>query len=601
MLRGVTDRAKRSRRVRCLLAVACLFIATRANAQPTSEPATGPTVDATTEPTTVPANATRPDVPRPIGFAGKRLDLSNDGLSDLVPIPDRWRIGTPPDYLEDARKSRGSIFDPYNQNVLKGDYPILGDDKFLNLTLASDTLFEARRLPVPSGVSAKNPRSYDFFGSGDQQVFSQNFVLGVEFFEGDAAYKPRDFELRATLVFNYNYAHVDEDQLLDVDVRENNDRYDSHFAAQELFFEKHLGDLSPNYDFWAVRVGTQAFNADFRGWLFNDFEPGVRFFGNLDSNRIQWNVAAFAELEKDTNSGLNTFDMRDQYVVVANLYRQDFIVEGYTFEVLGAANFDNGNTEYDENGSLVRPVPIGEIGSKEVRAYYLGFGGEGKWGRFNVSHQFYQALGQETFNPLAQKSVNINAQFFAAELSYDFSWARLRGSFIYASGDSNPRDGEARGFDGIFDNPNFAGSNASYFARQAIKLTGSGVNLVNRNSFFDDLRTSKEQGQANFVNPGLLLYNIGMDMEVTPKLRLSANASYMQFDDPEVLREILFDNKINDSIGVDLSMSAQYRPFHNNNCILTAGVGVLLPGDGFADIYADDAVYSSFMSCTFTY
>src|SRR5207302_8207964 len=111
------------------------------------------------------------------------------------------------------------------------------------------------------------------------------------------------------------------------------------------------------------------------------------------------------------------------------------------------------------------------------------------------------------------------------EVSYDRDWARYRASFVYASGDSRPEDGSATGFDSIFDNPNFAGGPFSYFTRQAIRLTGSGVNLVNRNSLLPDLRTSKEQGQANFVNPALLVYNIGADFDLTPKLKLITNIS----------------------------------------------------------------------------
>jgi hypothetical protein len=569
--------------------------------QPNPEPTTQPIAIAqpTTRPSTRPSGRTR--VPMPLGYAGPEIDLDADGTSDLIPIPDRWRIGTPSGYLEDKRESAGSATDPYNQNVLKGDYPIIGQDKFLVFTATSDTLYEMRKLPVPSGTSAASNNRNDFFGSGDQQFFNQNFILSAEFFQGDSAYKPRDFELRATLVFNYNRVDVEENQLINVDVRDKSVRDDGQFAVQELFFEKHLGDLSPNYDFWAVRIGTQGFNADFRGWLFNDFEPGVRFFGNLESNRIQWNVAAFAQVEKDTNSGLNTFQFRDQYVFVANAYRQDTFFAGYTLQGLLAANLDSGDLKYDENGGLVRPAPVGEIGSKEVRAYYLGIAGEGKWGRFNVSHQFYQVFGEETFNPIAAQKVDINAQFAALEVSYDVDWARLRASVLYASGDDDPNDDKAGGFDGIFDNPNFAGSNASYFARQAIRLTGSGVNLTNRNSFYTDLRTSKDQGQANFVNPGLILFNLGLDAEVTPKLRIFANASYLEFADPSALRDILLDDKISRSIGVDLSLSAQYRPFHNNNCIITGGIGALLPADGFDQIYFDETVFSTFISMTLTY
>ena len=51
-------------------------------------------------------------------------------------------------------------------------------------------------------------------------------------------------------------------------------------------------------------------------------------FGSFDNNRIQFNAAYFAQLEKDTNSGLNRFDRRQQNVYVANIFRQDFIRKG---------------------------------------------------------------------------------------------------------------------------------------------------------------------------------------------------------------------------------------------------------------------------------
>jgi hypothetical protein len=127
------------------------------------------------------------------------------------------------------------------------------------------------------------------------------------------------------------------------------------------------------------------------------------------------------------------------------------------------------------------------------------------------------------------------------------------------------------------------------------------VNLVNRNSFVPNLRTSKEQGQANFVNPGLFLYNVGADFELTPKLRLITNASYLQFADTESIKQILHDNKIGRDIGIDLSIGVQYRPLLTNNMIFTLGAAALIPGNGFEDIYTDDTLYSCFAAITLTY
>ncbi len=122
--------------------------------------------------------------------------------------------------------------------------------------------------------------------------------------------------------------------------------------------------------------------------------------------------------------------------------------------------------------------------------------------------------------------VDINAGFAALELSMDFDWIRPRISLLYGSGDDDPYDDEANGFDAIFENPQFAGADTSYWIRQAVPLIGGGrVALATRNGVLNSLRSSKEQGQSNFTNPGIMLAGLGVDMDVTPKLRLSFNAN----------------------------------------------------------------------------
>ena len=537
---------------------------------------------------------------RPFGYAGiGGFSHSHGGGSeDFLPISDRWRIGIPGDYVQ---QTRGMFWDPYNQNVLKGDYPIYHDDIFLVLTGTSDSLIEARRTPIPSNVSTLRGDSLGFFGEGDTQLYVQNFIFTFELFEGDTAYKPRDWELRITPVMQINYVRAEELQITDPDFQEGRHRNDTWIGFQELFYERHMGDLSNNYDFWAIRGGIQGFTSDFRGFLFSDNEPGIRAFGTLDNAQTQWNLAAFSMLEKDTNSGLNTFSSREQYVFIANLFRQDFLKKGYTAQLSYHFNMDQPDTELDENGFIVRPQPVGSIREKEVRAHYIGWAGDGHIGRLNISHQFYQALGEETFNPIAGQEVDINAQFFAVELSYDQDYIRYRASFAYSSGDDDIDDDTATGFDTIFDNPNFAGGGFSYVSRQAIALTGSRVGLFQRNSFVPNLRTSKEQGQASFVNPGLFLFNVGMDIETTPRTKVILNANYLMFDDTEVLEQILMDDKIRSEIGLDLSVGFQYRPFLNNNVIFTAGGAVLIPGKGFRDLYSSETLYSTFLSMTLTF
>ena len=158
----------------------------------------------------------------------------------------------------------------------------------------------------------------------------------------------------------------------------------------------------------------------------------------------------------------------------------------------------------------------------------------------------------------------------AIELSYDRDWVRFRVSGFYASGQHNINDPTAHGFDAIFDNPNFAGGQFSYWQRQAISIDG--VNLKSRFSLLPNLRSSKIEGQANFVNPGLNLYNVGMDMDITPRLRMINNVNFLWFDSTNVLQSFLFQGGISRHIGTDISSGFEYRPRLNNNVIFTQGV-----------------------------
>jgi hypothetical protein len=560
----------------------------------------------------------------PLGEAGPfTIDApprSQRDEKDFVPFPDRWRIEFPAwDRIsnpegEQPYNERGSLIDPYHQNILKGDYPFLGDDWFFVLTLQSDTLAEGRSFPVPSGVSTARPRSESFWGDFNQFLFNQNFVVSADIFKGDTAFKPRELDFKITPVFNINYLKVYENQITDIDVRESTNRLDGFVGLQEASFEYHIVDLSPNYDFLTVIGGIQNFRSDFRGFLFNDNNMGVRFQGNYFSNRLQTNLVWFHQLEKDTNSDLNDYRFRNQNIFIANVFVQDFLSElsdnfaGYTFLVNYHYNMDLSNTFYDKNGNLVRPGIIGNVSdtlghihNDEVRVHYIGFGGDGHIGPVNITHQYYAALGRESYNTITGKAEDVIAQFFAAELSVDVDWLRFKGSFLWASGDRNPDSNKATGFDSIFDNQFFAGAGFSYWNRQAIPFPTTGVNLVQRLSVLPDLRSSKSQGKSNFVNPGLYLYNLGVSAKVTPKLSLDANVNLLFFDSTQVLEKVLTQSKIGSFIGVDYSLGVQYRPLLTDNIILTSGVGALTPGQGFSNIYTRQTLYSAFASLTFTY
>lgn len=574
---------------------------------------------------TTPAGQAEGD--RPAGYVGRPLGghpRPIDTSPDFVPIPDRWRLGLP-DWNRyerplEAPFARGRWWDPYSQNVLKGDFPIVGQDVFFSLAAISDTLFEARRVPTPSTVSPADPDSADIFGNGDQLLLSHNFLLSLELFKGDTAFKPRDWELRLTGVFNFNYLKANETGVVNVDVREGTARYEEHASLQEFFVEYHLGDLTPTYDFVSTRSGIQAFVSDFRGFIFADNNLGFRLFGNLGSNRDQFNAVYFRPLEKDTNSGLNRlFDTRRQHLGILNYFRQDFLTLGYTLSLSAHYLHDAGGEHIDENGFVVRPAVVGTPAVHVLDAVYLGWAGDGHIGPLNLTHAFYQVLGRDSRNPISARSAEINAQMAAAELSMDFDWVRPKLSFFWASGDDKPFDDRARGFDSVLDNPNFAGGGFSYWVRQGIGLPPTGVELTSRNSIVPALRSSKLEGQPNYINPGLLLFGVGADFAVTPKLRVQLQANYVRFHRTEVLEALLFQDQIRKDVGWDLSLGLRWRPLLTDNVIVSLGGATFLGGDGFRDIYQSEEfrfgpnglekvrsegntiLYSGFLAVTLTY
>jgi hypothetical protein len=535
-----------------------------------------------------------------------------EGLPDVLPpqiIPPRERVFTPipnrrkfdwPDYQRygpidekaEVPYVKGHWYDPFNRNKLKGDYPIFGQGTFLNLNLVSDTAVTGRKLPVPSGVGSDDPDSPDFFGRMGQFALSQNFSFSATLFHGDTSYRPVDWQIRFTPEVNVNYLKVRENGIVSPDVRAGTTRLDAHLGLQEAFVEAKLADLSSSFDFLSARAGIQTFNSDFRGFVFFDQEPGVRLFGTLDSNRYQFNAAYFSMLEKDSNSGLNSMAYRNQQVLVGNLYRQDFLKPGYNIQVSLHYDKDDAALQYDTNGFLVRPAAVGLARPHNVRAYYYGLTGDGHIGRLNLTHAFYQVLGHDSLNPIAGRRTDINAQMAAAELSWDRDWIRFRASMFWSSGDDNPRDGTARGFDAILDNSNFAGGFFSFWNREGIRLTGSGVSLVSSGSLIPSLRSSKIEGQANFVNPGIFIYNAGGDVEITPKLRGVLNVNVIRFDHTEPLELILLQAPIHHGVGVDSGLGLVYRPPLTENMVITGAFNAFSPAQGFRDIFTDKTLFS---------
>src|SRR5687768_7455291 len=362
---------------------------------------------------------TEPDKENAAGEPAKPATTRRDRREVL----DRWRIEFP-EYDRYGDKGvrgrdipfrRARWYDPYSQNVLKGDFPIFGDDYFLIVSGVSTSGIEIRRTPSGNNVSSNEPNSNNFFGRPESLSFNHTVQLSFEFFKGQTVFQPRQWAIKISPTFSVpNYLNARENGIVNIDVRRGTNRVDMHASLEEAFAEVKLFDVNDNYDSVSVRAGIQPFTADFRGFLYSDNNLGARFFGAFSNNKSQFNVAYFRQLEKDTNSNLNSLERpRNQNVYIANFFRQDFLVKGYTIQAVAAYNDDRASTHYDSNGFLVRPALVGSARPHSIKAGYVGVNGDGHIGWLNLSNSYYFAFGEDDFNPIAGRRTRIRAHMAA--------------------------------------------------------------------------------------------------------------------------------------------------------------------------------------------
>jgi len=521
-------------------------------------------------------------------------------MPEFVAIPDRWRIVTALGYPE-------RWWDPYNgNNVLKGDRPAFGEDWFFSASLISDSTFEGRSIPTPVATATPPSRgSIDLAGEPGQSAFTQNLITEFVLYKGDTVFKPPDWEIRFLPVFNFTSVKVEEAGVLKVDTTAPTRRNESYVGIQGLFVDKHLRNVSERYDFDSLRIGIQPITADFRGFLFQDSPVGVRLFGTRNNNLWQYNFGWFRRMEKNVNSGLNSTTLRDDDVLLFNIYRQDWPFIGFTSQAVLAHNRNRENDDafVDENGFRNRPSAIGVQMPREYDVTYVGYNGDGHIGKWNLSVSAYYAFGEETPGTFVDHKSDISAAFAAVELSRDFDWIRVRATGLYGTGDDDPYDDRSTGYDAIFENPLIAGADNSFWIRQAIPLIGGGrVALSGQNGVLNSLRSNKFQGQSNFTNPGIILVGLGADFEVTPQIRVSLNANQLAFADTAVLEAARNQAGLRRRIGADLSMSITYRPFTSQNVILRLAGSMLVPQKGYKDLFgSDDIPYSVFANLILAY
>jgi hypothetical protein len=499
---------------------------------------------------------------------------------------DRWRVIDQLGYSAD-------IVNPYRtNNILKGDRPlldrpILGGDWFVVGTATSNTLVEPRR--VPNAVIPNSP-----FLDPRQQLFeSQTVSLDGVLYRGDTIFRPPDTQFRFTPIFNYAATRTNGAQVST-----------STFGAQALFFETHLRDVSSNYDFDSVRIGIQAVDSDFRGFVLADQPLGIRFFGTRDNDVYQYNVGWFRPLPKNA-ARQNQFGagLPENDVLMANLYVQDLFKPGLNSEFL--LMYDRNHTRGTQLTVSQQPLPAAAAtfmsGRHDYDVAYVGYSVDGHLGKYNLTGSLYEILGVEQLSVFNTPSNRVEAHFAAVELSRDFDWIRLRASGLYASGDSNPFDKTEHGFDAISQSALFAGGDSSFFIHQQLPLVPGQMNLKVRDSLFPDLRSAASPGQSNYNNPGLRLIGLGGDFDLAPTLRLSLDANHLWFDQTATLAAILGRSIPSGDIGTDLSFDLFYRPLDSQNVILRLSAARLLAASATRQLTGGEAPFSAFLNLILTY
>src|SRR6201986_5390086 len=106
-----------------------------------------------------------------------------DQVGSFLPVPNRWRIMETLGY-------KFPWYDPYNQNIWKGDKLIDGKDHFLALNFISETVDNPRSVPTPVGPQASSqPGQNDVLGRIYQNVFSQTAIASADYYKGDTTFK----------------------------------------------------------------------------------------------------------------------------------------------------------------------------------------------------------------------------------------------------------------------------------------------------------------------------------------------------------------------------------------------------------------------------
>ena len=103
-----------------------------------------------------------------------------------------------------------------------------------------------------------------------------------------------------------------------------------------------------------------------------------------------------------TRASIPSSTCANDQVFAANVFYQDFLVRGFTLEGLVLDNWNNEgdrNPHYNTNGFLERPMPAGDEQPHNYNIIYPGIGGDGHFGRLNLTTQLLPGAGARRPQP----------------------------------------------------------------------------------------------------------------------------------------------------------------------------------------------------------
>jgi hypothetical protein len=359
-------------------------------------------------------------------------------------------------------------------------------------------------------------------------------------------FKPPVYEFRLTLAFNYNRVDTDDVRALHHRSALRHRRATTaSSASRKCSTTIHMRDVSTRYDFDSIRVGIQPFSTDFRGFLFQDLQFGVRLFGNRDNNFWQYNLAWFRRVEKDTNSGLNdVFEgLRDDDIFIANVLSPGLFPSSASSQQATIVHNRNREDElllrqttassrarraWAANGvrrtydvDLPRPQrrrPHRRLQPDDSRPTYA-LGNNERTPSWRDSRHPRRLLRRGTLARL-----RLDPPAAVAGLGQRRRQPVRRRSAPASTRSSRTRSLRRRRHQ-LLDPP-------EHPADRRRRREPGGPQLACCRS----LRSSKEQGQSQLRQPGPAPdRRIGADFDLTPQSRLSVNVNQLWFDDTEML------------------------------------------------------------------